>query len=69
MNAQGIGIVVAIVLAILNAFFLGIKWKKDSKHKTSSNNPKYGERIAALEKGQENIEERLDRIEDKINRR
>ena len=32
------------------------------------NNPgNYGERIAKLEKGQEDIEDRLERLEDKIN--
>lgn len=38
--------------------------------KLLSNNPKkYGERIATLEKGQELIEERLGKIEGKLNKK
>lgn len=33
------------------------------------NNPNYGERIATLEKGQEGIEDRLDKLEKKINKK
>jgi len=37
------------------------------RNKNKNNNPrKQGERIAKLEKGQENIEGRLDKIEDKL---
>lgn len=51
MDVQGIGIAVAIVLGILNAFGLGMKVRKD---RNSNSNPyKYGERIASLETGLE----------------
>lgn len=53
-----------VTLGILVAFVAFDKAKKWFK---SSDNPGYGERIAKLEKGQEEIEGRLERIESGIN--
>ncbi len=53
-----------IIIGITVAF---IALEKAKKLFVKGNNPGYGERIAALEKGQENIEDRLERIENKVN--
>ena len=60
MNEQ---IVQWIIIGITVAFIAIEKARK-----LLGNNPgKYGERIATLEKGQEEIENRLERIENKLN--
>lgn len=60
MNEQ---IVQWVIIGITVAFVAIEKARK-----LFGNNPgKYGERIASLEKGQEEIENRLERIEDKVN--
>ena len=53
-----------VIIGITVAF---IALEKAKKLSNRGNNPGYGERIAALEKGQENIEDRLERIEKKVN--
>ena len=53
-----------IILTLVQIIFLLVKNKKEK----APNNPgKYGERIAALEKGQKNIEGRLRRIDGILN--
>jgi len=47
-------------LLIERVFYYSSRYKKNKKDE----NPSHGERLATLEKGQENIEERLDKIED-----
>jgi len=47
-------------LLIERVFYYRSRYKKNKKDE----NPSHGERLATLEKGQENIEERLDKIED-----
>lgn len=65
-----IGITVAIVLGILNAFVLGIKMRKDSK--SNKNNPgnlpcaENTERIAVVETEIKNIKEDIREIKNKI---
>ena len=59
MDAKLIWILCLTVATLANGIVSLIKKK---------NNPgNYGERIAKLEKGQEDIEDRLERLEDKIN--
>lgn len=53
-----------VIIGITVAF---IALEKAKKLFNKGSNPGYGERIAALEKGQENIEDRLERIENKVN--
>jgi len=49
-------------LLIERVFYYRSKYKKNKKPE----NPSHGERLATLEKGQENIEERLDKIEARL---
>jgi len=42
--------------------------EKNEKKKGETENPSHGERIAKLEEGIENLEKRMDRLEDKINK-
>lgn len=54
-------------LLIERVFYYRSKYSNNRKKKTNkSENPNHGERLATLEKGQENIEERLDKIEAKL---
>lgn len=54
-----------VSLLIERVFYYKSRYRKNKKPE----NPSHGERIATLEKGQENIEERLGRIEDILNRK
>lgn len=60
-----------LTLVIERIFYYKSRYQKKDDTTKLSNNPhpcaKHGERLAGLEKGQELIEERLDRIEDKVN--
>lgn len=51
-----------VSLLIERVFYYKSRYKKNRKPE----NPSHGERLATLEKGQENIEERLDKIEAKL---
>lgn len=56
-----------IVLTLGQIIYIWMRMAKDRNNKkTSKENPSHGERLATLEKGQENIEERLDKIEAKL---
>ena len=58
-----------IVLTLGQIINIGMKmWEKrnNKKKENRPENPDHGERLATLEKGQENIEERLDKIEAKL---
>lgn len=62
MDPKLLWLVLLIILSLVQIILLLVKNRK------ASNNPgKYGERIAALEKGQGYIEARLERIEQKLN--
>jgi len=50
-------------LLIERFFYYRSKYKEK---KCKPENPSHGERLAALEKGQKNIEERLDKIEARL---
>ena len=62
--------VVVLAQAVLTALKI-IEKRNNSAQKELGNNPhpcaKHGERLATLEEGMENIEKRLDRIENKLN--
>jgi len=56
-----------IVLTLANILYLWMNMKeKRNNKKVSKENPSHGERLATLEKGQETIEERLDKIEARL---
>lgn len=59
------------ILSLVQALVLVLRLSQGRPNKKNKKpeNPTHGERIATLEKGQENIEERLDRIEDKLNKK
>jgi len=60
MDPKLLWLVFLIILSLVQIVFLLVKTRK--------NNPgKYGERISALEKGQREIERRLEKIEGKLN--
>lgn len=64
------GWLIVLTLASIINIWMKMAEKRNSKKKDcKTDNPGHGERIATLEKGQENIEERLDRIEDKLNKK
>lgn len=61
MDPKLLWLVFLIILSLVQIVFLLVKAKK------IDNPGKYGERIAALEKGQGEIERRLEKIEEKMN--
>jgi len=56
------------IVALAQALVLAMKLNqgKINKKNKKPENPSHGERLATLEKGQENIEERLDKIEARL---
>jgi hypothetical protein len=64
VNPKILWLIFLTLLSLANGIYLALKIIAAKK-----SNPGYGERIATLEKGQEDIEKRLDRIEGILNRK
>jgi hypothetical protein len=63
-DAKILWLIFLTILTLANGIYLALKIIASRK-----SNPGYGERIATLEKGQADIEKRLDRIEGILNRK
>lgn len=63
-EAKLLWLIFLTILTLANGIYLALKIIAAKK-----NNPSYGERIATLEKGQVEIERRLDRIEWVLNQK
>jgi hypothetical protein len=63
-DAKILWLIFLTILTLANGIYLALKIIAAKK-----SNPGYGERIATLEKGQKDIEGRLDRIENKMNKK
>lgn len=59
-------LIVLSFFMLAQALFMALKIIKERNAK--KNNP-LGERVAKLEEGMENLEKRMDRLEDKINKK